>query len=103
MEQFQERLARLAELSPEELDALEGELVAAFDAADESGDLENMQAYADALDALRAEKANRGAPGEVAQAPTMEAPPVAASAVTESDTEVPATDEPTKEPEVAEN
>lgn len=92
MEQFQERLARLAELSDEELQALEDELVAAFDAADQSADLENMQAYADALDQVRSEKAGRSTPDETAAdtAPpeAAPAPPVAASVDTAPSPEV---------------
>ena len=56
MDQFADRLARLADLSPEELDALEQELVAAFDQADSAGDVDLMQQLADALDTVRAAK-----------------------------------------------
>lgn len=57
MEAFQERLSRLAELSPEELDQLETEVTDAFDAADADANLEDMQALADALDQIRQAKA----------------------------------------------
>ena len=59
MDQFADRLARLADLSPEELDALETELVAAFDQADSAGDVDLMQQLADALDTVRAAKTAR--------------------------------------------
>jgi hypothetical protein len=83
--QFDDRLSRLAELSDEELAALETEMLAAFDAADSAGDIAQMQALADSLDQVRAEKANRGgeaapeAPAEAAPAATPPAPAVAAS------------------------
>lgn len=53
MDEFNDRLERLSELSPEELDALIAEMVAAFDAADAGGDLELMQKIADSLDEAR--------------------------------------------------
>lgn len=64
MEQFTERLARLAELSDEDLAALEEELVVAFDAADEAADLDGMQSMADAIESVRAEKEGRETPAE---------------------------------------
>lgn len=91
MEQFTERLARLAELSDEELTGLEEELIAAFDVADESADLDGMQSTADAIESVRAEKAGRApaeeVPAEVAPvAPEVEEVPfeMAASAVEEA-------------------
>jgi hypothetical protein len=89
--EFDDRLSRLAELSDEEVNALETEMVAAFDAADAAGDIARMQQLADALDQVRAEKANREggaapeAPAEAPPAMPMEAPPVAASGETEGD------------------
>lgn len=65
MEEFTERLSRLAELSDEELAALEEELVVAFDAADEAADLDGMQSLADAIESVRAELSGRNAPEEV--------------------------------------
>lgn len=82
MDQFNERLSRLNELSPEELDALEDEMVAAFDEADASGDLDSMQQIADALDQVRAAKAAAG--GAEDEAEPMPAEEVAASAETEA-------------------
>src|SRR6187399_3048841 len=84
MDEFAERLARLTELSADELAALEGELVAAFDAADQSGDVETMQQLADALDQVRAALAEASGGGE---APPEEAPPaeVAASGAEQGD------------------
>lgn len=78
MDEFTERLGRLAELTPEELDGLETEMVAAFDAADTAGDVETMQALADALDQVRQAKSNAGAPA----APAPEGEAVAAAAET---------------------
>lgn len=105
MDQFTERLARLAELSPEELASLEEELVVAFDAADEAADLDGMQSLADAIDSVRAEKEARN-PEEVpaeepAEAVVEEVPlEMAASATEEApETEEPALDE-TPEPAV---
>lgn len=82
MDEFADRLARLAELSPDELESLQTELVAAFDAADAAGDVEQMQALADALDEVREALANasEGEGGEEA-APPEEA--VAAAAETD--------------------
>jgi hypothetical protein len=74
MDQFADRLARLAEMSPEEVDALEAELVAAFDAADAAGDVDLMQQLSDAIDAVRATKT------ATPPAPADEAEPVAAAA-----------------------
>jgi hypothetical protein len=101
VDQFTERLARLAELSDEELASLEEELVVAFDAADEAADLDGMQSLADAIDSIRAEKEVRNpaeeAPVEEATAePVVEELPVemAASANDEETvTEEPALDE----------
>jgi hypothetical protein len=105
VEQFTERLARLAELSDEELTSLEEELIAAFDAADESADLDGMQSTADAIESVRAEKSGRAPVEEVAAeeevpvAPEVEEVPLemAASAVeepaTETETEEPVLDE----------
>lgn len=66
MDQFTERLARLAELSDEELASLEEELVVAFDAADEAADLDGMQSLADAIDSVRGEKEARNPAEEIA-------------------------------------
>jgi hypothetical protein len=76
VEAFAERLARLSELSPDELSALEQEIVAAFDDADTSGDVETMQSLADALDALREEQAKRGAPDEAESDAAAQAEPM---------------------------
>ena len=99
--QFDDRLSRITELNDDELTALEDEMVAAFDEADTAGDIDQMQQLADALDGVRAEKANReGAPAEEAAVPEeMPAaePAVAASAESEGDGE---SDQPTPdEPE----
>jgi hypothetical protein len=55
VEQFQERLARLDELSVDELQTLRQEMVTAFDAADAEGDVESMQHLADEIDKVRAQ------------------------------------------------
>lgn len=106
MDQFTERLARLAELSDEELASLEEELVVAFDAADEAADLDGMQSLADAIDSIRAEKESRNPVEEVAAEapaePMVEEFPeeLAASATDgEPEAEEPALDE-TPEPAV---
>lgn len=106
MDQFTERLARLAELSDEEIASLEEELVVAFDAADEAADLDGMQSLADAIDSVRAEKESRTPAEEVAvespAEPVVEEIPVemAASATdVETETEEPALAE-TPEPAV---
>ena len=85
MDQFADRLARLAELGPDELEALEQELVAAFDAADAAGDVDLMQQLADALDTVRSAKT--ATPPEEA-APPAPPPAQAASVVAGADTEV---------------
>jgi hypothetical protein len=79
MENFSERLSTLPDLSDEELDALEVEMVAAFDAADEAGDVDTMQALADGLDEVRAEKTRRTETAP-AEAPAAAPAEVAASA-----------------------
>jgi hypothetical protein len=107
VEQFTERLARLAELPDEEIASLEEELVVAFDAADEAADLDGMQSLADAIESVRAEKESRETPAEEVPAaeatePVAEEFPVdvAASAADEETTvEEPASDE-TPEPAV---
>ena len=81
MDQFADRLARLAELSPDEIQALEDELTAAFDAADSSGDVDLMQALADALDTVRAAKTATPPAG----APPAAAPPAAAPVAAAAD------------------
>ena len=101
MDQFNERLGRLAELSDDEVTALEQELVAAFDAADGEGDVDTMSQIADSLDTVRAESQKRqaAAPAPDAAAPDAAAPaaaPVAASVEAESQDEIEAsTDTPT--------
>lgn len=89
MTDFAERLARLAELSDDELVGLETEIVAAFDAADESSDIDTMQELADMLDQVRDELSNRSGGEEEApaeEAPVAEAPveQVAASGADET-------------------
>ncbi|HEY7030701.1 MAG TPA: major capsid protein [Thermomicrobiales bacterium] len=99
MDEFAERLARLDELSADELESLETEMVAAFDAADAAGDVETMQTLADALDQVR-EKRSNAAPAEepAPEAAPMEGETVAASA----ETDEPGTEEtPDGEPEGA--
>ena len=99
MEPFTERLARLADMSAEELDALEAELVAAFDAADEAGDVDTMQGIADALDQVRAEKAKRPEGGGEEAAPAAEVPAAPAEvAATAGEPSPPPPAEPTEEP-----
>lgn len=73
MDEFAERLADLANLSDEDLSALEQELVAAFQAADQGGDVDTMQALAEAIDQVRAEVAKRQ--GQGGEAPAEGAPP----------------------------
>jgi hypothetical protein len=76
MDQFADRLARIGELSEDEVAQLEAELVAAFDAADSAGDVDLMQQLSDALDAVRAAKT------VTPEAAVPEAAPVAAAAET---------------------
>lgn len=85
MDEFADRLARLAELSPEELQALEQEMTAAFDAADAAGDVATMQALADALDQVREALANASGGEEAAPAAPPGGETVAASAETEEE------------------
>lgn len=84
MEQFAEQLARLSELSDDELATLDSELVSAFDAADDASDIETMQEIAEALDQVRAETASRSDGEPDAEA---EGEPVAASAEVDADNE----------------
>lgn len=60
MASYEDQMANISSLSDEELSALETSVVAAFDEADAADDLDAMTAAADALDLVRAEKANRG-------------------------------------------
>lgn len=83
MEQFAERLSQLADLSDEDLGALETELVAAFDTADSAGEVDSMQEMADALDRVR-EELDRRQGGEDAAAPAAEAPVAASGAEDQS-------------------
>ena len=114
---YEEQIARVGELSDEELSALESEIVAAFDSADQADDLDSMSAAADALDVVRAEIERRTSNGEEspAEAEPAEVVPddeeaVAASAATEEVVEVEADsadtaeadDEPEPEPEAVE-
>lgn len=100
MTDFAERLARLAELSPEELASLEAEIVAAFDAADESSDIDAMQELADMLDQVRDEMSNRDGGDTEAEAPAEEPAPqeMAASGTPEESTEDPAPEASAEEP-----
>lgn len=100
MDEFAERLARLNELSADELQALETEMTAAFDAADQAGDVETMQALADALDQVREAIANAaGGAEEEAAAPAEET--VAASAEGEPAPTAETPEEPDDAPEAA--
>lgn len=99
MEEFTERLSRLAELSDEEIASLEEELIVAFDAADEAADLDGMQSMADAIESVRAERESRVPAEEVAADPAAlpveEAPLEMAASAAEEETET--TEEPTSE------
>lgn len=76
MDAFEDRLTRLGDLTDNEVTALEGELVAAFDAADGEGDVDSMSRIADSLDTVRAERKRRAnAPATEAPAPAAEAQP----------------------------
>lgn len=105
MDDFVEQIARLSELSDEELASLETEIVAAFDAADEAADIEQMQSLADMLDQVRAEIAARdsvdtgGATEEIPEEEIV----ASAEASAEVATEVadPASTEPPEAPEVS--
>jgi hypothetical protein len=85
---FQGDLDRLADLTDDELRALETSIVDAFDAADSGGDAAAAGQLADALDAVRSEIAQRS------EAPPAE--PVAASAETTPDSpaQVPGPEDP---------
>ena len=102
MEQFQERLARLAELTPEELTALESEMVAAFDEADAAADLEAMQSLADSLDSIRAELSGRTTEAPAAEeAPAEDAAVAAAEGGEVDEAEAPSEEAPAPAEEVA--
>ncbi len=75
MDEFNDRLAKLTELGPDELGALIDEMVTAFDAADTAGDLDLMQKLADALDKARSAQSAGGeaTPSEPAMAASAEA------------------------------
>ena len=98
MDQFTDRLARLSELTPEELDALEQELVTAFDAADEAGDVDTMQSVADALDQVREERQRRPEGGGETAPEAAPPAPSAQAASGEPVAETPPEPEPEPEP-----
>src|SRR6478752_912683 len=77
---YQADLARLTELSDEELNALSDNLIAAFDEADQGeADDAALEELAAALDTVRTELESRSSAGE----PTAEQPPdIAAAAET---------------------
>lgn len=109
MDAFEDRLARMGELTDSEVTALEGELVAAFDAADGEGDVDTMSRIADSLDTVRAERQRRtsSAPAPDAAAPAAPVAPAAPAPVAASGTDVldpptttEATDAPADTPEV---
>lgn len=85
MDTFNERMSRLNELSPEELEELIEEMVTAFEAADSAGDLDTMQALADALDNARAQLATVQGEEQPAAPVEEEAPMAASASVTEDD------------------
>lgn len=85
MDQFADQLAKLADLSDDELTQLEQDMVAAFDAADEEGDVDTMSAVADGLDTVRSEIARRGGDeDEATEEPAEDEAAMAASAETET-------------------
>lgn len=100
-DQFADRLASVADLSDDELRSLEEEIVAAFDAADQQGDVENMTQLAEHIDTVRAEIARREEDDAVQEeavpeaAPAEPVPAMASAAVTE---EAPAAAEAPTEP-----
>jgi hypothetical protein len=104
VEQFQERLSRLAELSPAELDEFEAEVTAAFDAADADANLEDMQALADVLDEIRQAKSATQAAPDAETAPVDLEPAVAASGAEETAApeSEPEQQQPESEPETGE-
>lgn len=83
MDQFADRLSRLGELPDADVSALEQELITAFDAADNAGDVDTMSQIADALDTVRAESKRRAGgatedqPGATPDAATPDAAPAA--------------------------
>lgn len=81
LDAFSADLARLADLTDDELSALESNIMTAFDTADEANDEETMTALADALDTVRSELDKRKP-----DAPADE-PAVAAIAAPEAETE----------------
>lgn len=98
MDQFEERLSRLAELNDDEVSTLEAELVAAFDEADNGGDVDTMAQIADAVDLIRAEadrRTNAPAPEEAAPAAAEEVMAASAETATQPSETVTETTEPT--------
>jgi hypothetical protein len=92
MEAFTERLANLADLSPEDLDALANEIISAFESADADGNLDLMEQLADALDQVREAASSAGGVADNPATPDASAPapdaaaPVAASAEADVET-----------------
>jgi len=85
---FQGDLDRLADLTEDEITALETRLVEAFDAADQGGDAAAAGQLADALDAVRSEIAQRS------EAPPAEPVAAAAETATTPTTELPGPESP---------
>lgn len=84
-ESIEDQVARVGELSPEELDALEGRLVEQFDAADEASNLDEMNRIADLIDQVRAVIEAGG--GEEPTSESEDVAPMAAAADSETEQE----------------
>lgn len=104
---FADRVSNLGDINDDELAQLETDIVAAFDAADEASDIDEMQALADLLDQVRAEISSRSevTSADVEGDDVFDEDAVAASieAETEAETEAEAEVEVEAEPEVAPN
>lgn len=80
LDAFNADLSRLADLTDDELSTLENNIMSAFDNADQANDEESMNALADALDQVRAEKDKRASAAPAAPTADTSAPAPDASA-----------------------
>lgn len=88
LDAFSADLARLADLTDDELSALESNIMSAFDTADEADDEETMTALADALDTVRSELDKRK-PEAPADEPAVAAIAAPETEIDAADTAVP--------------
>lgn len=91
LEAFSADLSRLAELSDEEISALESSIMEAFDTADEANDEAALTELADALDQVRTEMEKRQPASEAPADEALPEPAPAVASLEANDAETPIT------------